>query len=76
MCPETSSEGMRPAQQLEVRTIRLFYEIRADVVQGKSRLLNPSGSMLLVNNASETAAMLDGTTKNTSCTSNYSQCDI
>jgi len=41
MCPETISEGMRPAWQLEVRILRLFYEMRAAGVQGKSRLLKP-----------------------------------
>lgn len=76
MCPETSSEGMKSSQQLEVRMLRLFYEMRAAEVQGKSRLLNPGGSMLPVNSVSVTTGILGGTTKNTSCTSNYFPWDI
>jgi hypothetical protein len=67
---------MRLARQLEVRILRLFYEMRAAEIQGKSTLLKTGRSMLPVNNVSVTAAILGSTTKNTSCTSNYFPWDI
>jgi len=37
-CQELFSEGMRPALQLDVRTLRFFYEIRQ--VPGKQQTQN------------------------------------
>jgi hypothetical protein len=75
VCPEICSEGVRLALELEVSTLRLFHKRRAPEVQWISRLLNPGGSRLPINNASMTAAML-GDITNTSCTSNYFPQDI
>jgi len=41
MCPETSSEGMRAAQQLQVRIVRFFYEMRAAASAGEEQTLKP-----------------------------------
>jgi len=41
MCPETSSEGMRPAQQPQVRILRIFCEMRAAASAGEEQTLKP-----------------------------------